>query len=62
MANQLVAGGLADCVLALGFEKMQRGSLGSQYDDRTNPLDKHIEVMANTVGIEASPFAAQVFT
>jgi hypothetical protein len=30
MANQLVAGGLADCVLALGFEKMQRGSLGSQ--------------------------------
>ena len=30
MANQLVAGGMADCVLALGFEKMQRGSLTSQ--------------------------------
>jgi acetyl-CoA acetyltransferase len=40
MANQLVAGGMADCVLALGFEKMQRGSLSSTYDDRTNPLDK----------------------
>jgi acetyl-CoA acetyltransferase len=30
MAHQLVAGGVADCVLALGFEKMQRGSLASQ--------------------------------
>lgn len=30
MANQFVAGGLSDCVLALGFEKMQRGSLSSQ--------------------------------
>jgi len=30
MAHQLVAGGMANCVLALGFEKMQRGSLASQ--------------------------------
>ena len=30
MGNQLIAGGIADCVLALGFEKMQRGSLSSQ--------------------------------
>ncbi|KAG9471692.1 hypothetical protein GDO78_013673, partial [Eleutherodactylus coqui] len=29
MARQLVQGGLADCVLALGFEKMERGSLKS---------------------------------
>ncbi len=27
MGRQLIAGGVADCVLALGFEKMQRGSL-----------------------------------
>merc|ERR1711971_146099 len=26
LAKQLVAGGLSDCVLALGFEKMQKGS------------------------------------
>ena len=25
LAKQLVAGGLSDCVLALGFEKMQKG-------------------------------------
>lgn len=29
-------------VLALGFEKMQRGSLRSTFDDRTNPMDKHM--------------------
>ena len=29
LGKQLIEGGLSDCVLALGFEKMQRGSLGS---------------------------------
>ena len=29
MAKQLVEGGLAECTMALGFEKMQRGSLSS---------------------------------
>ena len=27
LAQQLVQGGIADCVMALGFEKMERGSL-----------------------------------
>lgn len=26
--------------MALGFEKMERGSLSMKYPDRTNPLDK----------------------
>ena len=30
LAKQLVEGSSADCVLALGFEKMERGSLGSK--------------------------------
>src|SRR6266496_1591812 len=38
MASQLVRGGLADCVLALGFEKMKKGSLGATFSDRTNPM------------------------
>ncbi len=29
MAKHLVEGGACDCALALGFEKMQRGSLSS---------------------------------
>uniref|UniRef100_A0A9J7YRA6 Sterol carrier protein 2 n=2 Tax=Cyprinus carpio TaxID=7962 RepID=A0A9J7YRA6_CYPCA len=47
MARQLIQGGLADCVLAFCFEKMERGSLLSKYMDRTNTMDKHMEVMIN---------------
>ncbi|KAM4605607.1 sterol carrier protein 2 [Polymixia lowei] len=61
MARQLVQGGLADCVLALGFEKMERGSLSSKYMDRTNPMDKHMEVMINCYGMAAAPAAPQMF-
>lgn len=43
MAKQFIEGGLSDCVLALGFEKMEKGSLGSKYSDRTNPMDQHGE-------------------
>src|SRR3954453_20243417 len=45
MARQAIKGGLADCVLALGFEKMEKGSLGVKYTDRTNPIDKHAMAM-----------------
>ncbi|XP_065657903.1 sterol carrier protein 2 isoform X3 [Hydra vulgaris] len=61
MAKQLIEGGTADCVLAVGFEKMERGSLGSKYLDRTIPLDKHLEVLDSIYGLGASPFAAQIF-
>ncbi|XP_072297263.1 sterol carrier protein 2 [Eucyclogobius newberryi] len=61
MARQLVQGGLADCVLALGFEKMERGSLSSKFMDRTNPMDKHMEVMINRYGLAAAPAAPQMF-
>ncbi|KAE8610239.1 hypothetical protein XENTR_v10012055 [Xenopus tropicalis] len=61
MARQLVQGGLADCVLALGFEKMERGSLQSKFTDRVNPMDKHLEVMINKYGLAAAPVAPQMF-
>ncbi|KAK6484484.1 non-specific lipid-transfer protein [Huso huso] len=61
LARQLVQGGLADCTLALGFEKMERGSLTSKYMDRTNPMDKHMEVMINRYGMAAAPAAPQMF-
>ncbi|XP_056148970.1 sterol carrier protein 2 [Lampris incognitus] len=61
MARQLIQGDLADCVLALGFEKMERGSLSSKYMDRTNPMDKHMEVMINRYGMVAAPAAPQMF-
>uniref|UniRef100_A0A8D0CNG8 Sterol carrier protein 2 n=1 Tax=Sander lucioperca TaxID=283035 RepID=A0A8D0CNG8_SANLU len=61
MARQLVLGGLVDCVLALGFERMEKGSLSSKYMDRTNPMDKHMEVMINRYGMVAAPAAPQMF-
>ncbi|HEV2820217.1 MAG TPA: lipid-transfer protein [Solirubrobacteraceae bacterium] len=61
MARQAVRGGLADCAMALGFEKMEKGSLGIKYTDRTNPMDKHAEAMFSTREPEASPPAPQMF-
>ncbi len=46
MAAQTIRGGLADCTIALGFEKMKPGSLESTWGDRTNPMDKQIMAMA----------------
>ena len=40
-----VSGGGTRCVLALGFEKMQKGSLSSTYTDRANPIQPHVETM-----------------
>ena len=52
MAAQAIRGGLAECTIALGFEKMKPGSLAASYEDRTNPMDKHVKAMA-----EISEFA-----
>ena len=61
MARQAVRGGLADCALALGFEKMEKGSLGVKYTDRTNPMDKHADAMFELREPEQSPPAPQMF-
>jgi sterol carrier protein 2 len=61
MAKQFVEGGIADCVLALGFEKMEKGSLGAKYMDRTNPMDKQLQVMVDLRGFESAPPTAQFF-
>jgi acetyl-CoA acyltransferase len=46
LAARAVRGGLADCALALGFEKMQPGSLSTSYTDREQPLMRHIQAEA----------------
>jgi acetyl-CoA acetyltransferase len=55
LAAQAVRGGLVDCALALGFEKMQKGSLASTYDDREQPLMKHILALAELREFAAPP-------
>jgi len=61
LAKQMIEGGLADCTLALGFEKMQKGSLGSNFQDRTNPMDKHMMAMMKLRQFAPAPPAAQMF-
>ena len=46
LAAQSIRGGLADCAIALGFEKMQPGSLGGGAEDRESPMGKHVKAMA----------------
>jgi acetyl-CoA acyltransferase len=61
LARQAVKGGTAECALAVGFEKMEMGSLGVKYTDRTNPIDKHAMAMFEVREPEQSPPAPQMF-
>ncbi|MFE0510242.1 lipid-transfer protein [Streptomyces sp. NPDC058964] len=64
LARQLVEGGAADCVLALGFEKMKKGALGSGADGgdfSTSPVARHYGIMAARHGFEMTPPTAQIF-
>jgi acetyl-CoA acyltransferase len=61
LARQAVKGGLVDCAMAVGFEKMEPGSLGVKYTDRTNALDRHATAMFKIREPENSPGAPQMF-
>ncbi|MHC0432194.1 lipid-transfer protein [Streptomyces sp. O3] len=64
MARQFVEGGLSDCVLALGFEKMARGALGGGADGgdfAASPVARHYGIMAARHGFEMTPPTAQIF-
>jgi acetyl-CoA acetyltransferase len=61
LGRQAIEGGLAECVLVVGFEQMEKGALGSKFTDRTNPLDQHAGVMSKVQGFTQAPPAAQMF-
>jgi sterol carrier protein 2 len=62
MAHQTVAGGAADCVLALGFEQMQPGALKMWWDDRPSPIQRFEAVVDSVQPPDSSaPFAARYF-
>src|SRR5262247_2323052 len=61
LGAQAVAGGLAECVLVVGFEQMEAGALQAKWTDRANPLDKFVNVMNEEQGFNSAPPAAQMF-
>lgn len=61
MAHQAIRGGQADCIMALGFDKMFTGSLKSFFDDRTNPLEKFTTKDMEIRGNSKTPMAPRLF-
>ncbi|KAJ5223911.1 hypothetical protein N7468_008453 [Penicillium chermesinum] len=61
LARRMVKGGLADCVLVVGFEQMRPGSIKSVWDDRPSPLGPSTTMMEDTYGKHDSPRNAQYF-
>lgn len=62
LARQAVESGAADCVLALGFEQMQRGALAAQWADRPEPLGEFLNIATTLQGDAPDvPMAARLF-
>lgn len=61
LGRQAVEGGLAECVLVVGFEQMEKGALGTKYTDRAQPLEGHVMLMNRVQGFVQAPVAAQMF-
>lgn len=62
LARQMIANGAADCVLAVGFEQMLPGALGSVFQDRKHTLEKHMHAQIAIQGFDKdAPPAAQQF-
>jgi acetyl-CoA acetyltransferase len=61
LGAQAIGGGAAECVLVVGFEQMEKGALGAKWADRTNPMDKHANLMNEVQGFNQAPPAAQMF-
>src|SRR6478736_1631984 len=59
LAKRFIEGGLADCTLALGFEKMEKGSLGIKYMDRAMPMQRTFEAMNEKRGFTQAPPASR---
>ena len=61
LARQAVESGAADCVLALGFEHMSPGALGTQFKDRPSPFERFDAITDELVGQGDVPLALRYF-
>ncbi|HAV07902.1 MAG TPA: lipid-transfer protein [Rhodobacteraceae bacterium] len=61
LARQAIESGAADCVLALGFEQMQPGALGTHFEDRISPFAEFDRVTEEIVGHGEVPLALRYF-
>ncbi|MDC0666514.1 lipid-transfer protein [Nannocystis radixulma] len=61
LGRQAILAGEAECVLVVGFEQMEKGALGSKFNDRPGPLDNFAGTMDRVQGFNQAPPAAQMF-
>jgi len=61
LARQAIESGAADCVLAVGFEQMRPGALGSIFEDRPSPFEDFDNVTDDLVGHTEIPLALRYF-
>jgi acetyl-CoA acetyltransferase len=61
LARQAIESGAADCVLALGFEQMKPGALGTVFDDRPSPFEDFDRETDALVGMPELPLALRYF-
>ena len=61
LARQAVDSGAAECALALGFEQMAPGALGTHFNDRPTPFDRFNEETDALVGMPDVPLALRYF-
>ena len=60
LARQAVQSGAVDCTLALGFEQMAAGALGSVFTDRPTPFDRFDDLAKELVDVDL-PLALRYF-
>lgn len=62
LARQAVESGAADCVLALGFEQMQKGAIEMHWRDRPSPVQRIDDMACGSYDIDGDvPMAARWF-
>jgi sterol carrier protein 2 len=61
LARQAIASGAADCVLAMGFEQMKPGALGSIYTDRPSPFEDFDALADKLIDAPGVPLALRYF-
>lgn len=61
LARQAVASGSVDCALAVGFEQMKPGALGSIFEDRPTPFDRFEQEADALLQVEGVPLALRYF-
>jgi acetyl-CoA acetyltransferase len=61
LARQAVASGAVECALAVGFEQMKAGALGTVFDDRPSPFDRFEAQADALLKVDDVPLALRYF-